>query len=393
MNSPALAAKPRLHFTREEFAERRGKAIAELKRRGLAGILLFKPESLYYLTGYDSFGFVFFQCLYLNADGNFALLTRTPDLRQAQLTSVIEDIRIWVDAPDANPAREVEAIIKEKGGVGEKVGVEYATHGLTAANGKLLDQTLGASCSLVDASALVDNLRMIKSDAEIAYVRRAGELADAALAEAERLARPGAYEGDILAAMQGAVFKGGGDYPGNEFILGSGDMALLCRSYVGRRHLSQQDQLTLEFAGAYLHYHAAMMRTLVIGEENEKQRNMHTVSVEALKACESNLRPGKTFGDVFDAYAATVDKAGMREVRMNATGYSLGATYSPTWMEEPVMCHGNTLEIRKGMVLFVHIILFDSASKLAMTHGHTFEVTDSDPIPLSKASLDLVVNS
>lgn len=383
---------PFLHFTRDEFRARQASAAEEMRRRGLAGLLLFKPESMYYLTGFDTFGFVFFQCLCLNADGRMVLLTRAPDLRQAQLTSTIEDVRVWVDSPGANPAQGLREILGGMGLSGERVGIEWDTHGLTAAKGRMVDETLAGFCGLEDASRVVSDLRLVKSPAELACARKAGELADAALAEAERLAVAGAFEGDILAAMQAAVFKGGGDYPGNDFILGSGDMALLCRSHVGRRHLAERDQMTIEFAGAYLRYHAAMMRTIVVGEPTARHREMHAVATEALAECTAALRPGRTLGDVFDAYASVADRADMREHRLNATGYSLGATYAPTWMEEPVMFHGNALEIRPGMVLFVHIILMDSPGRTAMTTGHTFEITPDGPVSLSRASTDLVVN-
>ena len=83
-----------LHFTTEEFTERQHKTITQLEDRQLDGLLMFRQESMYYLSGYDSFGYVFFQCLYLDTDGNLMLLTRALDLRQARHTSVIEDIRI-----------------------------------------------------------------------------------------------------------------------------------------------------------------------------------------------------------------------------------------------------------------------------------------------------------
>lgn len=86
-----------LHFTTEEFSERQHRTIEQLKNRQLDGLMMFRQESMYYLSGYDSFGYVFFQCLYLDIDGNLMLLTRAPDLRQARHTSVIEDIRIWQD--------------------------------------------------------------------------------------------------------------------------------------------------------------------------------------------------------------------------------------------------------------------------------------------------------
>ncbi|HEX7198413.1 MAG TPA: Xaa-Pro peptidase family protein, partial [Dongiaceae bacterium] len=231
-----------LHFTREEFAARRAAAAAALKTRGLDGLLMFRQESMYYLTGYDTFGYVFFQCLLLDADGGFTLLTRAPDLRQAERTSIVEDIRIWVDRPDANPALELRAILDAKHLSGQRLGVEYDAYGLTARNGKRLEAALEGFCALVDASDLVSRLRLVKSPAEIAYVRQAAELADLALDEAHRLAGPGADEGEILAAMQSAILSRGGDDPANEFIIGSGGDALLCRYFSGRRKLSQQDQ-------------------------------------------------------------------------------------------------------------------------------------------------------
>ena len=380
-----------LHFTAEEFARRRARARAAMERAGLDGLLLFRQESQYYLTGYDSFGYVFFQCLYLGAEGAMVLLTRAPDLRQAQETSVIEDIRIWVDAPDADPARELRAILADRGCAGKRLGVEYEAYGLTARNGKRLDAALSGFCEAVDASELVSRLRAVKSEAELAYVRRAAGLADAAYHEARRLARPGAFEGDILAAMQGAVFAGGGDYPGNPFIIGSGPGALLCRYFSGRRHLDPSDQLTLEWAGVDRHYHAALMRTFRIGRPPARQVEMHRVGQEALAAVEQALGPGRRLGEAFDAHARILDSAGYRDQRMNACGYSLGATFAPSWMDWPMLYRDNPVEAAPGMVIFVHIIIFDSDAGLAMSMGRTSEITERGAEPLSSAPLDLVV--
>ncbi len=379
-----------LHFSEAELAGRRDAACRELTERGLDGLLVFRQESMFYLTGYDTFGYVFFQCLFLGADGRMTLLTRAPDLRQAQETSVIEDIRIWVDRPDAEPAAELREILRGHGCAGKRLGVELEAYGLTAANGKRLEAALDGFCRLVDASDLVSRLRVIKSEAEIAYVRRAAELADEALAEAERLAAAGAWEGDILAAMQGAIFRGGGDYPGNEFIIGSGPGALLCRYYSGRRHLDTEDQLTLEWAGSYRHYHAAMMRTLRVGTPPPRQREMHAVAAEALTAVEAALRPGRPIGEAFDAHARTLDRAGYREHRLNACGYSLGTTFSPNWMDWPMLYHGNPVEAAPGMVFFCHMIIFDSERGLAMTLGRTSLITEAGAEPLSRAPLELI---
>ncbi|HEX9790492.1 MAG TPA: Xaa-Pro peptidase family protein [Kiloniellales bacterium] len=380
-----------LHFTRKELADRRARTCMAMTANGLDGLLLFRQESMYYLTGYDTFGYVFFQCLYLGANGRVTLLTRAPDLRQAQQTSDIEDIRIWIDGPAARPAETLRDILAGHGCQGRRLGVEYEAYGLTARSGQRLDAALAGFCELTDASELVSRLRVVKSPAEQAYVRRAAELADAAWDAARDLARPGAFEGDILAAMHSAIFQGGGDYPGNEFIIGSGPAALLCRYHSGRRYLDVQDQLTLEWAGVDRHYHAAMMRTLCIGKPPAQQVEMHRVAVTALRAVEAALVPGRTYGEAFAAHAAALDAAGYQAHRLNACGYSLGTTFSPNWMDWPMLYADNPVAVESGMVIFVHIIIFDSARNLAMTLGRTSLIGESGAELLSQAPLDLAV--
>ncbi|MEQ8665677.1 MAG: Xaa-Pro peptidase family protein [Rhodospirillales bacterium] len=379
-----------LHFSEQELAERRARVCAKMQADGLDGLLIFRQETMYYLTGYDTFGYVFFQCLYLGADGVMTLLTRSADLRQAQHTSMIGDIRIWPDGPDANPSLDLRSILDEHGCKGRNLGVEWEAYGLTARNGQRLAAALDGFCRLVDASELVSRIRVIKSPAEIAYVRRAGELADAAWQAALESAKPGTDEGKILAAMQGAIFAGGGDYPGNEFVIGSDRDALLCRYKSGRRVIGEQDQLTLEWAGAYRHYHVAMMRTLCFGDPPARQVELYEAAAEALEAVRGALVPGRTFGDGFQAHADALDARGLASHRLNACGYSLGTTFAPNWMDWPMLYADNPVVIEPGMVIFMHMIIADSDAELAMTLGETVLVKEGGNERLSSASLDLI---
>ncbi len=379
-----------LHFAPEEFASRRARAAASLQARGLDGLLMFRQESMYYLTGYDSFGYVFFQCLYLGADGRTMLLTRAPDLRQARHTSTLDDIRIWVDRDGAEPAKDLRAILAEFGLAGRKLGAEYDAYGLTHANGRRLEAALAGFATLVDASDLVTRLRVVKSAAEIAHVKRAAVLADEALDAAHATIKPGAFEGDILAAMHGAIYRGGGDDPANEFIIGSGRDALLCRYFSGRKHLGSEDQITLEFAGVHRHYHACLMRTVPVGRVSELHRRMHGVCLDAFEACRAALKPGEPIGKVFEAYARTCDAAGMGEHRLNACGYSLGTTFAPNWMDWPMFYAGNPAVAEPDMVFFLHMILMDSKTGTAMCPGATVRVTAGGNEVLSARPMDLV---
>ena len=100
-----------LHFSVEEFKNRKDKVIKLLNEEKLDAILMFRQESMYWLTGYDTFGYVFFQTLVLDKKGNIILLTRAPDLRQAQNTSNINDIRIWVDRTGSDPTEDLKIIL------------------------------------------------------------------------------------------------------------------------------------------------------------------------------------------------------------------------------------------------------------------------------------------
>jgi Xaa-Pro dipeptidase len=379
-----------LHFEREEYEARLARARTEMAARGLDALLLFAPESHYYLTGYDTFGFAMFQCMVLPANGNPHLITRAPDLRQAQQTSIIEDqrIHIWTDREGVVPATTLKDLLNSLGLLNGRLGIETQTVGLTAFNGKQVESALNGHSELIEATDLVANLRRSKSELEINYHRRAATLSDDALDAALELTAPGAFEGDILAAMQGAVFHGGGDYAGNEFVIGSGEAALLCRYQSGRRHLDAHDQLTLEWSGAYRRYHAAMMRTLVIGPANDRQKRMHAAAREALEACEGAIRPGDPMGQVFDAHARVFNKQGLSHARLNACGYGMGATYNPIWVDFPMFYEGNPLLMEAGNVYFLHMILMDSESHLAMCLGHSVLVTPTGVERLSRHSLD-----
>ena len=378
-----------VHFSLAELAARLRRLQEAMAALKLDGMLLFAQESHFWLTGYDSFGFCFFQCLYVGADGRLALLTRSADLRQAERTSIIRDIRIWKDGADANPSLDLRRML-ESLGVRGRLGVEFDSYGLTHFNGRRLETALEDYAELIDASRLIPELRVAKSVEEMAYVREAARLSDLADRAAIEATGAGADEGAILAAMHAAIFSGGGDYPGNEFIIGSGGDALLCRYKAGRRRLDADDQLTLEFAGVFRHYHAAIMRTHIVGRARPLHESYHAAAHEALLACEAELRPGRTAGDVFAAHARVLDAHGLSRHRLNACGYALGAKFTPSWMDTPMFYERGEFVIAPSQVYFLHMILMDSDSLTALCLGRTYVVGEGGAEPINASSLELV---
>ena len=113
-----------LHFERSEYAQRMQALKAAMTDENLDAMLLFSQESMYWLTGYDTFGYCFFQSLVVTKNGDMALLTRAPDLRQARHTSIIDNIIIWKDQGNADPSRDLLHLLEDMGLRNGAIGVD-----------------------------------------------------------------------------------------------------------------------------------------------------------------------------------------------------------------------------------------------------------------------------
>lgn len=374
---------------------RQARLRAELRARGVDAMLVFAQESHYWLTGYDTGGYVFFQCAVVTADDRpIVLLTRRPDLLQARQTSTIEDIRIWWDADDANPAMDLKAILDELGLKGARIAIELNTHGLTGWNLWRVQKALEGWCTLEDDNHLIRRMRLIKSPAEIAYTRKAAEILDRSLDAVIAVARPGATEATLRSAYLTTSLEMGADMPPNAALFNSGERAVYGRGVSGPRTIQPQDQILVEYPVAYRRYNVKTEWTIVFGAVPPQQRKMYDVARDTLHRMTEIARPGTTLGEIFDVHAQGLDDGGYRAYRYGATGYSVGCTFAPTSMDVPPMIYaGNRTVCAPGMTLFYHVMIGDGDTGLAMGVGHTLLVTEGAPEVLTGLPDDLTVVS
>ncbi len=376
------------HVTADELKDRLGRVRAALSARGLAALLVFAPESHYWTTGLDTGGYVFFQCGIIPADPArpLTLLTRRPDLSQARDTSLYSDIRIWYDANDANPAGELRDILRELGLAGERLGLETATYGLTGQNHAAVQAALEGVCTLQPASDIIHGMRAVKSASEIAIIRQAAALADAAVAAARARLAPGIPDSALTAAAMTAILDGGGDMPPAGPLCNSGPRAVYGRGVGGPRVLEARDQVVIELAATRNRYNVCIERTMILGEMPDGQRRMAETVREAMAAMVAAAHPGNPAGAIAEAFGAVVDKAGFTRSRFSACGYPLGATFRPSWMDVPPMLHpGNPTPLQPGMVFFPHCMLGDAESGVAFGSGDTILITETGAEVLTRA--------
>jgi Xaa-Pro dipeptidase len=385
-------ADAHIHFSREEFAERQGRVRARLAKRGLDGLLLFKIEDQYWLSGFDSDGFSIFHCMFIGIEGQLTHVTRTADLPSLRYSSICDDVRLWVDAEDNPKSQAIKEMLASHGMQGKRIGIQLDTYGLRPDLYLELREALDGWCELEDASGLVRELRLVKSPQELEYHRRAGvivdEMRDVAIAETNA----GVFEGDVMGRIWQVPFIRDGDPPAHRLPIGNGDSALCMRYTTGRKQVGENDQVTFELGAGHRHYHAADMFVVLTGPKvDPRHLRMHEACVDALTAVQATLRPGRTVGEVFEAHRAAFARHGYEGAILRACGYTMGATWPPTWMEQPQIFAGSRVVLEPSMTFFTHMILVDHDAGLTMSLGEQAIITDGSPEVITHAPRETVV--
>ena len=372
--------KPYNHFSREEFSQRQQKTRKHLQKLELDGLLLFKIEDMYWLTGYESDGFCIFGSMFIGTDGALTHLARPADLGNLSYSSICEDVRISPDTEDSTRAEHIKDMLRSLGMEGKKIGIQVDTMGLTPRLFLEISAILDGWCELTVAPDFIRILRLVKSPQELNYFRKAGEVMDIVMDKVIEATYPGAFEGDIYATFYDTLFRLDADLPAHIPPLGSGESALNLRYTTKRKNVSENDQVTLELGLAYRHYHVACMGVVLTGPEiNKRHLKMHKTSVTALDEVQAALRPGTTVGELFDIYKETLEEHGEHDAVLTVAGYTMGAMWPPTWMEEPMIFEGNPLVLEENMTFFTHMILNDRETGLSMAVGETAIVTKDAP--------------
>lgn len=369
-----------IHFKKEEFAQRQDRVRNSMNAQGLDGLLLFKIEDMYWLTGYDSDGFSIFGCMFIKTDGQLTHLARPADLGNASYSSICEDVVIAPDTANTSRAEQIKDVLSSRGMQGKKIGIQVDTMGLTPRLFLQIKDLLHNWCELIIVPDFIRELRLVKSPQELDYIRKAGEIMDASMEKTIEATFAGAFEGDIYATLYDTLLRLGGDLPAHIPPMGSGKSALNLRYTTKRKHVLENDQVTLELGVAYRHYHAASMCVVLTGPKiNERHLEMHAVSVAALDAVQSILRPGTTVGEIYNMYRKTLEDNGEKDSALTACGYTMGATWPPTWMEQPMIYEDNPVVLEENMSFFTHMILNDRKTGLSMAVAEQAIITDGAP--------------
>jgi len=391
--------KRRRAFPDEEYAERLRRVRAGMEVRGLDALLVTEPENVFYLCGLDHMGYFAYQALLVPHEGRPVLVTRA--MERALVRDQVPDVEHVGYADGAEPLpppadRESELLMGSQGPDGRarglrpwemSLGVATAAPGAADAAGRSaarataeaiggaglargrvglekagsffplrIAEALFAGLPEVrweEASQLVGDCRLLQSERELAYTRAAAVVSDAMMLAAIAAAGPGVPKHDVMAAIYATMMRRGGTYPGFVPLVRSTRTLAHEHGTWDEERLATRDVLFLEMAGCVRRYHAPLGRLVFVGRPPARAERMHALCLEAFEAARAAIAPGVPADQVYRAWQAALDGAGLAAYTRHHCGYAVGIGYPPSWSGGGVpqgLRRGSSLVLRPGMV-------------------------------------------
>ncbi len=335
------------------------------------------PEHLYYFGGYDSWVGVNSPQALIFTDGDDApvLLLRDVDLSLALETTWVEDVRTYSLVLEDFPSR-VAAILAEKGVESGPLAIESQSYAIPFALGAAISEAV-TPAHLVDATAKLGMLRLMKSPAEMLCLEQAATYAEAGLLALQSEVRDGVSEIALAAEVEAAMRRAGSDYPAIPTELCSGDRTAGGHATPRERMIGPGDLVHAEFAGVHQRYHATAIQTLSLGEPSARARELYDLALRSLRAGIAAVRPGVPVADVEDASLAPLKAAGLEDAAQMRFGYGIGIAYPPIWLEPLQIARGFEERLEPGMVFVLHSCLELPDEKLGVIQGGTYVLEET----------------
>ncbi len=351
-------------FEQSEYTRRVEATKRSMQEKGIDLLVISQPANMNYLTGYDGWSFYVHQVVLVSLDQDEPMwLGRGMDANGARLTTSLSEDNIREYADDyvqslvKHPMHFVADVIREKGWDTGSIGVEMDQFYFTHRNYVELERSL-PNATFKDANALVNWVRVVKSEAEITFLKRAGKIAEKVMQTAVDTIDVGVRECDAAAAIAHAQYSGtaefAGDYPAIGPWVRAGGAASTPHLTWTEKTYRKDEAVLLELAGVYRHYHSPIARTIFLGSNPpDLMKETAEVVMDGLAKTLDFIKPGVTAEQIEERWRQAI--AHSKVVKESRLGYSIGVNYPPDWGEQTISLRpGDKTVIRENMAL--HLI-------------------------------------
>ena len=386
-----------LNFPRAEYDRRIAGTRNAMAKAGVDLILVSDPSNMAWLTGYDGWSFYVHQGVLLGLEGEPVWWGRAMDAQGAKRTVFMLHDNIsgypdnYVQSTERHPMEHLVREIGARGWGKARIGVELDNYWYSAAAHAVLQREL-PNAKLIDATGLVNWQRVVKSEAEIAFIRRAARIVDAMHARVVELIEPGLPKNVLVAEIQKQAIVGAdgywGDYGAFVPMLPSGVDATAPHLTWDDRPFQKGEGTFFELGGCYRRYHCPLSRTVYLGEPPQKFLDAEEAVLEATEAGLDKAKEGNTCEDVAIAFFDTLQRRGFK--KDSRTGYSIGLSYPPDWGERTLsLRRGDKTVLRSNMTIhFMPALWLDDGG---LELSETIRITETGAEILCKTPRKMVV--
>lgn len=369
-------------FSTLEFRGRLARVQDAMAEAGLDVLLVHSPENIYYLTGHQTSGYFAYQVLLMPAEGEPRLLLRYLERGNVDEYSWMDRADTWKEGDDV-VARTLD-VLDDMPGQKRRIGLEKSSWFLTARCCEALTDGL-TGARIVDASLLVDHVRVIKSETELRYLRQAGAIAETEIRAAIATLGHGVTEAQVAAEVLHAGVTAGCEYTGLPHHIMSGHRYDVCHANWSPKVVRHGELVLLELYGCMERYHATQMRTVSIGPPDDTVRQAVDTVVAAQEAGFAAMKPGASSLEI-----DTITRSAIQKIRpdyYNRTGYSTGIGFPPRTAEWEALDFDphSDWELKPGMVFHMLALAggFGISETIAVTSTGIERLTPANPRELT----------
>lgn len=373
-----------LGFPPSEFLERIALVQSDLKNRGLRGALIFDPENMYWLTGFQTIGYFTFQAMYIHPDRLPTVITRIVNRDMALALPTIGDVVAVQDTEDH--CDQVIAFLSSQ--PAGSTGLNCTSRHLNVSDYRRL---IATGLTFEDWDGVIEAERIIKTPAQLDAMRRAARAVEAGMDAALGTIAPGRTDNDVAAALYHGSIAAGSEYIGHPPMVVSGARSELCFALWKRRVIEPGDVVLLEGAACIDRYHVMMSRSAVVGRPTDEQRATADALIGILETAVETIKPGETAGEVDRRCRAGIQKLGLDKFYKSRLAYGIGIGFPPNWAEGHIYAirPDDPMIIRENMTF--HIIPTMFRPGFGMAISDSVRVTRTGCEVLTQYPRDLVV--
>ena len=380
-----------MSFSKTEYRDRLKKVQLSMQKKGIELLISQDTANINYLTGYDAWSFYYAQCVivHINSDEPICFI-RAQDAGGAYIKTYLKKENIviydekYIHTWPSHPYDSLVDLLKKNKWDKLKIGVDMDAHYFTAFCYEKLKHGL-PNAKIKDSERLVNWVRVIKSNAEIDFMRKAATISENAMRTAMDIINPGVRQCDAVAEIQKTLFMGtndfGGEYASIATLLPTGKGTSASHLTASDEKFVTGEATVVELSGTYKRYHAPMARTVNLGKPEQKKIDAMNATNEALEAGIKASKPGNTANDVAEKFWAILDKYKIK--KESRTGYSIGIGYPPDWGEHTLNISKGDMTILKPNVCY-HMI--------AVMQFGDWGVEASESIRITKEGNELLCN-